>query len=125
MIKSVRPISISVPLHSIRLQSHLHTQVTSILSLDPITQQRTRQPISNAQISKLASLLANEPYKLLSTEIAGIINQIPRTSIELCLIVEEGEERFKEEELEEMVELVKKYLVEGVEGVKEVVGKEP
>jgi len=62
---------------------------------------------------------------LLSTEIAGIINQIPRTSIELCLIVEEGEERFKEEELEEMVELVKKYLVEGVEGVKEVVGKEP
>lgn len=53
------------------------------------------------------------------------MNQIPQTTIELCLIVEEGEERFKEEELEEMVELVKRYLVDGVNGVKEVKGVEP
>ena len=85
-----------------------------------MTQQRTRQPISNTQISRLASILAKEPYKLLSTEIAGIVNQIPRTSIELCLIVEEGEERFKEEELEEIVALVVKYLVETEDGVAEV-----
>jgi DNA-directed RNA polymerase subunit F len=90
--------------------------VTSILKLDPVTQQRTREPISNAQISRLASILSKEPYKLLSTEVAGVINQIPRTSIELCLIVEEGEERFKEEELEEIVALVAKYLVEGNSG---------
>ncbi|QDS72006.1 hypothetical protein FKW77_001843 [Venturia effusa] len=86
--------------------------VSEILTLDPQTGQRTRTPISNTQIAKLASILAREPYKLLSTEIAGIMNQVPRNSIELCLIVEEGEERFSEEQLEEMVGLVERYLVE-------------
>ncbi|RDI77912.1 hypothetical protein Vi05172_g12166 [Venturia inaequalis] len=86
--------------------------VSEILTLDPQTGQRTRTPISNSQIAKLASILAKEPYKLLSTEIAGVINQVPRNTIDLGLIVEEAEERFSEELLEEMVGLVGKYLAE-------------
>lgn len=43
-----------------------------------------------------------------------MVNQVPKSSIELCLIVEEGEERFSEEQLEEIVGLVEKYLVEEV-----------
>ncbi|TLD32610.1 CGRP receptor component [Venturia nashicola] len=86
--------------------------VSEILTLDPQTGQRTRTPISNTSIAKLASILAKEPYKLLSTEIAGVINQVPRTTIDLGLIVEEAEDRFSEELLEEMVGLVDKYLVE-------------
>ncbi|KAE9973935.1 hypothetical protein BLS_003334 [Venturia inaequalis] len=87
-------------------------KVSEILTLDPQTGQRTRTPISNSQIAKLASILAKEPYKLLSTEIAGVINQVPRNTIDLGLIVEEAEERFSEELLEEMVGLVGKYLAE-------------
>lgn len=48
-----------------------------------------------------------------------MVNQVPRSSTELCLIVEEGEERFNEEQLEEIVGLVGKYLVEEVEVVEE------
>lgn len=41
-----------------------------------------------------------------------MINQVPRNTIDLGLIVEEAEERFSEELLEEMVGLVGKYLAE-------------
>lgn len=89
----------------------LENQVSEILTLDPQTGQRTRTAISNAKIAKIASILAGEPFKLLSTEIAGIVNQVPQNTIDLGLIVEEAEERFSEELLEEMVGLVGKYLV--------------
>lgn len=40
-----------------------------------------------------------------------MVNQVPRTTIDLGLIVEEAEERFSEEQLEEMVGLFGNYLV--------------
>jgi hypothetical protein len=45
-------------------------------------------------------------YKLLPAEINQLLSHPPKTRTELVLVVEEGEERFDEDVLDEMISLI-------------------
>ena len=59
----------------------------------------------------LASQLKREPFKLLHAEILQIFNIVPRNRMELVMIVEEGEDRYNDEVLEQMLQLIEDVLV--------------
>nr|CAD7610838.1 unnamed protein product [Timema genevievae] len=51
-------------------------------------------------------LKALEPYKLTKAEKLLLLNNPPKTPLEIQLIVEESEERFSDEQVEELLQLV-------------------
>jgi hypothetical protein len=56
-------------------------------------------------LEALTQVLRNK-YGLLPAEITMLISRPPTTRTELCMVVEEGEERYDESVLDEMVALV-------------------
>jgi DNA-directed RNA polymerase subunit F len=57
-------------------------------------------------------------YNLLPAEINQLISSPPKTRMELTLIVEEGEERFDEEVLDEMLSVLGRSIETCAVGVK-------
>lgn len=52
-----------------------------------------------------------QPYKLTRAEVLQVMNLVPSTEVELYLIVEECEERLGADQVQELLQLVDKYLV--------------
>lgn len=65
---------------------------------------------SKANLSKFES--AVQKYKLSKAEVFQLINFRPKLPVELNLLIEQIEERLSEEEQDELLETVKKILME-------------
>jgi hypothetical protein len=77
--------------------------------------QPTTRPIQRAHftpvaITALTGKLAAAPYKVLQSELLQILNHVPRDVTELSMLVEDADQRFDEQMLEEMVQLIKATL---------------
>jgi hypothetical protein len=61
----------------------------------------------------LTRILKGRKYGLMESEVMQIFNQVPRDREELVMVLEDAEERFKEEVLDEMVGVIGDVLVHG------------
>ena len=101
------------------MQSHLRlpTQPTcpAAQSSPPDTTAQQHPSFSPPVFAALAARLKRAPYTLMPAEILQIFNHVPRNRAELVMVVEEGEDRYPEEVLEGMLELIEDVLVRGKE----------
>lgn len=72
----------------------------------PTTRVSMRAHFTPEAIHKLTRKLSSSPYRLLQSEILQILNHVPREVTELSMIVEDAEDRFEENVLEEIVQAI-------------------
>ncbi|KAF2399442.1 hypothetical protein EJ06DRAFT_582767 [Trichodelitschia bisporula] len=68
---------------------------------------------SERVFAALARRLRAKPFSLLPAEILQVFNHVPRSRTELTMIVQEGEERFAEEVLDQCLDVIREIMVEG------------
>lgn len=90
-------------------QSKLQTNLATISY--EITQYLENSACAKQSPEIIATFMkAVEPFKLTKAEILQLLNLRPRTAVEIQLIVEESEERLTEEQIYELLEIVKENL---------------
>lgn len=78
--------------------------------LETLTHLET-QPCAHHESEQIRDFLeAVKPFQLSQSEILQIVNQVPESAVELHLLIEECEERLSEEQIENVLELVRKNL---------------
>lgn len=90
-------------------QSKLQTNLATISY--EITQYLENSACAKQSPEIIATFMkAVEPFKLTKAEKLQLLNLRPRTAVEIQLIVEESEERLTEEQIYELLEIVKENL---------------
>ncbi|TRY64021.1 hypothetical protein TCAL_12603 [Tigriopus californicus] len=93
---------------------HLSGANATIL-LETLTHLET-QPCAHHEAEQVKDFLeAIKPFQLSQSEVLQIVNQVPESTVELHLLIEECEERLSEEQIEAILELVRKNLGPPVE----------
>jgi hypothetical protein len=62
----------------------------------------------------LTRILKGKRYGLMESEVVQIFNHVPRSREDLVMLLEDAEERFEEEVLDEMVKVIGDVLVHGM-----------
>jgi hypothetical protein len=64
----------------------------------------------HAQLSLSSTAACHQPFNLTKAEVLQLLNAVPKTPVEVHLLVEDCEERLQEEEVESLLHLVQLHL---------------
>ena len=80
------------------------------MNMDMREQPFKRATFTPESIAELTSTLKARPWRLLQSEILQILNHVPMAVPEIKLLLEDFDERFKEQEQEDLLQVIHRIM---------------